>query len=142
MAIGRLCDSLQDTRCHTRMQVDEPAVLLLSGTVDTARNGLVNAERVAFASDFMEFFGKGGLKSARTRAEVGVDGRHIGYLLTVMDGLFPDFAMSQNDIFHGSQAFQTDRATGMQFVVRDADFRTQTVFETVSETGRCVDHDR
>src|SRR5438552_424631 len=52
------------------------------------------------------------------------------------------FPVSKHHVFERRQAIQSDWTTGMQFIVRDADFGAQPEFEAVGKTGRCVNHDR
>lgn len=69
--------------------------------MDTTRNGLVNRQRLAFFSDFFQFFSESVFHASRAWTEIGVARRHTGYLLTVIvfKKLFSYFAMSENDIF-------------------------------------------
>src|SRR5471032_2865518 len=59
-------------------------------------------------------------------------GRLLSAKLTVTD----------HDVLLAGQAFQTDRAAGVQLISRNADLGTQSVFETIGEAGRGVDHHR
>ncbi|MNJ19841.1 hypothetical protein D3C77_141650 [compost metagenome] len=50
--------------------------------------------------------------------------------------------VADHHVFFTGQAFQADRAAGMQFVGGNTDFRAQTILETVGKAGRGVDHHR
>src|SRR5690554_5288480 len=54
----------------------------------------------------------------------------------------PDVAVAEYHIFLGSQAFQANRATGVDLVGGNADFSPQAIFETVRKAGGGVDHHR
>src|SRR5690554_2469 len=54
----------------------------------------------------------------------------------------PDVAVAEYHVFLGSQAFQANRATGVDLVGGNADFSPQAIFETVRKAGGGVDHHR
>src|SRR5690554_8137173 len=54
----------------------------------------------------------------------------------------PDVAVAEYHIFLGSQAFQANRATGVDLVGGNADFSPQAIFETVRKASGGVDHHR
>src|SRR5574343_1157022 len=50
--------------------------------------------------------------------------------------------VAEHDPLLAGQAFEADRAAGVDLVGRDADFGTQAVFETIGEARRGIDHHR
>ena len=50
--------------------------------------------------------------------------------------------IANHDIFLRGQAFQSNRAAYVDLVGADADFRAQSVFKAIGETGGGVDHHR
>src|SRR5690554_2391283 len=56
--------------------------------------------------------------------------------------LATNVSVAKHHVFFAGQPQQSDRATGMQLVGGNADFRAQTVLETIGKTGRGVDHHR
>ena len=49
--------------------------------------------------------------------------------------------VAQHDVLLAGEAFQTDRATCVDLVGRNADLRAQAVFEAIGKARRGVDHD-
>src|SRR5687768_11957680 len=56
--------------------------------------------------------------------------------------LLPDVPVTQHNIFLAGQALQPYRAAGVDLVSGDADFRTESILETVGEAGGGVHHHR
>src|SRR5690348_3797162 len=74
------------------------------------------------------------------RDESGKSGK--GSFSGIGAGLLPDVAIAQYDEFLAGQSFQSNGAAGVDLVGRDADFRTESIFESVSESGGGVYHHR
>lgn len=55
--------------------------------------------------------------------------------------LAANLAIAEDDPLLTGQALQADRAAGVNLVGRNADFRTQAIFESIGKACRCVDHD-
>src|ERR1700676_3921887 len=49
---------------------------------------------------------------------------------------------AQDTPFPAGESFESDRATRVKLVGRDADLSPESVFESVGKAGRCIDHHR
>src|SRR5690606_31727191 len=51
-------------------------------------------------------------------------------------------SVAEDNVFFTGQAVQSYRSTCVQFIGRNTNFCSQTIFEAVSKTGGSVNHDR